>query len=127
MFLSVAGVYSIIFILGEILSKKTPSFFSSAIWGHADYLSLYNNDKDKMKNFFDKRKIKKFKKIIFVSKEGKESFIAVYPKLKDRVITCNNLVNDKRILNQAEEPVKDLKKENVVTFLNVGRHDERQI
>ena len=36
------------------------------------------------------------------------------------------MVNDKRILNQAEEPVKDLKKENVVTFLNVGRHDERQ-
>lgn len=63
-----------------------------------------------MKNFFDKRKNKKkFKKIIFVSKEGKESFTEVYPKLKDRVITCNNLVNDKRILNQAEEPVKDLK------------------
>jgi glycosyltransferase involved in cell wall biosynthesis len=99
---------------------------NNAIWGHADYLSLYNNDKKQMKTFFDKRKIKKFKKIIFVSQEGKDSFIEVYPKLKDRVITCNNLVNDKRILNQAEEPVKDLKKENVVTFLNVGRHDERQ-
>ena len=99
---------------------------NNAIWGHADYLSLYNNDKKKMRDFFNKRKVNKFKKIVFVSKEGKDSFIQVFPKLKDKVVTCNNLINDKRILNKAEEAVTDLKKENVVTFLNVGRHDERQ-
>ena len=99
---------------------------NNAIWGHADYLSLYNNDKKKMRDFFNKRKVNKFKKIIFVSEEGKDSFIKVFPKLQDKVITCNNLINDKRILNKAEENVNDLSKENVVTFLNVGRHDEKQ-
>ena len=99
---------------------------NNAIWGHADYLTLYNNNEKEMKKFFKKRKIKKFKKIIFVSKEGSTSFLKVFPKLKDKVIVCNNLVNDKRILNQAEESINDIKKENVITFLNVGRHDERQ-
>lgn len=99
---------------------------NNAIWGHADYLSLYNNDVKKMKDFFNKRKISKFKNIVFVSNEGKDSFIKVFPKLKDRVCVCNNLINDKRILNKSEEKVNDLKKENVITFLNVGRHDEKQ-
>ncbi len=99
---------------------------NNAIWGHADYLSLYNNNIEEMKDFFYKRKISKFKNIVFVSNEGKESFIKAFPKLKDRVYVCNNLINYKRILNKAEEPINDLKKENVVTFLNVGRHDEKQ-
>lgn len=99
---------------------------NNAIWGHADYLSLYNNDVERMKDFFNKRKISKFKNIVFVSNEGKDSFIKVFPKLKDRVCVCNNLINDKRILNKSEEKVNDLKKENVITFLNVGRHDEKQ-
>ena len=86
---------------------------NNAIWGHADYLSLYNNDVEKMKDFFNKRKISKFKNIVFVSNEGKDSFIKVFPKLKDRVCVCNNLINDKRILNKAEEKVNDLKKENL--------------
>ena len=99
---------------------------NNAIWGHADYLTLFENNIKEMKKFFKKRKITKFKNIIFVSKEGKESFIKVFPKLKDRVTVCNNLINDQRIIHQAEEPINDLKQENVVTFLNVGRHDEKQ-
>lgn len=99
---------------------------NNAIWGHADYLTLYNNNIEKMKGFFNKRKISKFNKIVFVSNEGKESFIKAFPKLENRVCVCNNLINDKRILNKAEETINDLKNENVVTFLNVGRHDEKQ-
>lgn len=99
---------------------------NNALWGHADYLILYNNNEKQMKDFFNERKVTKFKKIIFVSEEGKNSFIKVFPKLKDKVTVCNNLINDKRIINKSEEEIKDIKKENVVTFLNVGRHDERQ-
>lgn len=99
---------------------------NNALWGHADYLTLYNNNQKQMKEFFNERKVKKFKNIIFVSEEGKDSFIKVFPKLKGKVKVCNNLINDKRIINKSEEKINDLTKENVVTFLNVGRHDERQ-
>lgn len=44
---------------------------NNAIWGHADYLSLYNNDKDQMKKFFDKRKIKNLRKLYLYQKKVK--------------------------------------------------------
>lgn len=99
---------------------------NNALWGHADYLSLYDGNEKKMKKFFKQRKCSKFKKIIFVSEEGKNSFIKIFPRLQNKVIVCNNLINDKRIINQSKEEIDDLKKENVITFLNVGRHDETQ-
>ena len=99
---------------------------NNALWGHADYLSLYGGNEKEMKKFFKKRKCNKFKNIIFVSEEGKNSFIKAFPRLQNKVSVCNNLINDKRIINQSKEEIYDLKKENVITFLNVGRHDEKQ-
>ena len=99
---------------------------NNALWGHADYLSLYDGNEKEMKKFFKKRKCNKFKNIIFVSEEGKNSFIKAFPRLQNKVSVCNNLINDKRIINQSKEEIYDLKKENVITFLNVGRHDEKQ-
>lgn len=99
---------------------------NNALWGHADYLTVYDDNANEMKHFFKKLKCNKFKHIIFVSEEGKNSFIKIFPKLKNKIMVCNNLINDKRIINKSEEDVYDLKKKNVITFLNVGRHDEKQ-
>lgn len=99
---------------------------NNCLWGHADYLTLFENDEEKVKEFFNSIKYYKFKHIIFVSKEGKESFIKIFPEMKDRTIICNNLIDYKKIEKLADEKIELQKDNQNVTFLNVGRHDEKQ-
>lgn len=98
---------------------------NSALWGHADYLTLFKNSVEEMKEFFKQKRYNRFKHIIFVSKEGKESFIATFPETKEKTMVCNNLIDDLKIEELANEEI-ELQKQEVTTFLNVGRHDERQ-
>lgn len=98
---------------------------NSALWGHADYLTLFQNDIGKMKKFFQEKKYNKFKHIVFVSKEGKDSFVSVFPEMKEKTVVCNNLIDSKKIEQLSNEKI-ELEKEEIPTFLNVGRHDERQ-
>lgn len=98
---------------------------NSCLWGHADYLTLFENNVEKMKEFFEQRNYNKFKHIVFVSEEGKDSFIKIFPEMKSKTIVCNNLIDNKKIEKLAKEKI-ELKKENITTFLNVGRHDEKQ-
>ena len=104
---------------------------NSALWCHADYLSLYHGDRNKMIAFFENLHCKEFKHIIFVSNEGKNHFIENFPDMKEKVIVCNNMINGKRIEEKSkeaitEEVVLELAKKEIPIFLNVGRHDERQ-
>jgi len=98
---------------------------NSCLWGHSDYLSVYENNVKEMKEFFCKKKYNKFKHIIFVSKKGKESFISIFPEMKDKTIFCNNLIDDKRIKELSNEEI-ELKKQEIPIFLNVGRHAENE-
>lgn len=98
---------------------------NSNLWGHADYMELYNNDKNKVIDFFSSIEFEKFKRIIFVSEEGKNSFLEIFPSLKDKVIVCNNLINYNRIKQLSKEKIK-LQKDKLFTFINIGRHDEEQ-
>ncbi len=104
---------------------------NSALWCHADYLTLYQGNKEEVEAFFKNVHCGEFHHIVFVSKEGTNSFIKIFPELKDKVITCNNLIDGERILQKSKEPmiekdVQELSKKNIPIFLNVGRHDERQ-
>lgn len=98
---------------------------NSALWGHADYLTLFENNIEKMKNFFKEKKYNKFRHIVFVSKEGRNSFVSIFPKMKEKTTVCNNLIDNQKIEELANEKI-ELEKEEITTFLNVGRHDERQ-
>lgn len=95
-----------------------------ALWGHADYLELFKQNREEMKVFFEAIKYEQFKNIIFVSKKACRTFIEVFPKMKNKVIFCNNLIDYKKIINMAQEEVDEEKK--CYTFINVGRHDETQ-
>ena len=106
--------------VSRIASKNT------CLWGHADYLTLFENNRDEVEKFFLKRKCEQFKHIIFVSEEGKKSFLSVFPNLKDRAIKCNNLINAKKIIDMSNEKINIERNKELVTFLNVGRHDEKQ-
>ena len=97
---------------------------NNALWGHADYLELFKNDINKVKEFFENLHYDKFKKIIFVSQKGCETFTEIYPEMKDKVIHCNNIVNYEKIENLSNETIEETKK--TYTFVNVGRHDETQ-
>ena len=99
---------------------------NSALWGHADYLTLFNNNKEEMKDFFVKRKYNEFEHIVFVSEEGKNSFLALFPEMESKTVVCNNLINAEEIIKRANENVTDLEKEPIPTFVNIGRHDEKQ-
>ena len=106
------------------------------LWGHADYLTLFDGNAEEMKEFFIERNYDKFKKIIFVSKEGKDSFIKVFPKMNEKTMVCNNLIDADKILELSKEkiPEEDLSKINklentqkeTTIFINVGRHQEKQ-
>lgn len=137
---------------GSFISRVASQ--NSAIWCHADYLTLFDNNVKKMKDFFEEKSLEKFRKIVFVSEEGKKSFIEVFPELKNKVYVCNNMIDYKKILRLASEPKntaydsqdensfdKKIQGQNIdkkvqnnnsnniskpVIFLNVGRHDEKQ-
>ena len=99
---------------------------NSALWGHADYLTLYYGDKNKVKKFFENVHCKRFSKIVFVSEEGKRSFLEIFPELKEKTIACNNIINGEEILKKSNQPIEYIKSKEIPVFLNVGRHDEKQ-
>lgn len=99
---------------------------NSCLWGHADYLTLFDNQEEKVRKFFEEKKYSQFKTIVFVSKEGKESFVKIFPEMKEKTIVCNNLIEDEKIKEMAKESIELKKDKEKFTFLNVGRHDEKQ-
>ena len=100
---------------------------NSALWVHNDYLSFYNGDVEKYKGFFSKLKVKDFKKIIFVSEKDKNTFINHFEDQKDKCIKCNNLIDYNKVIQQSKEMLIDFEeRDNIVTFINLGRHIEAQ-
>lgn len=101
---------------------------NSALWVHLDYLTQNENNEEKTKAYYKELKCEEFKQIVFVSKEAKDNFLKLFPNCKEKAIYCNNLIDGKKIIEKSKEIQEDLAAEpkDRVTFLNVGRHDERQ-
>lgn len=106
--------------IARIASKK------SILWGHADYFSLFDEDEDKMKRFFESVHYNKFSKVVFVAESAKRTFLNVFPEMEKVTYHCNNLIDSEKIKSMASENIDLKKDEKVTTFLNVGRHDEKQ-
>ena len=98
---------------------------NSVLWVHADYLSLYNGDKKKVKEFFEGIQYTKFKKIVFVANEAKKSFDEIC-KFSGDLVVINNLINGVEIQKLAKEKIQIEKNKDKYIFINIGRHDERQ-
>lgn len=92
---------------------------------HNNYFQLFKNNKDDTKNFFDNLKIKKYNHAVFVSNESKKDLCKIYPSLRERFITINNLIDVKKILKLSEKKI-NYKKGVKKIFLFVGRLDEHQ-
>lgn len=98
---------------------------NNALWVHNNYLDFYERDIEKYKEFFNNIKVAEFKNIVFVSKFDKNNFEEYFPELKEKLRVFNNLIDYKSIIKKAKEQI-DFEKYNEITFINVGRHDEKQ-
>lgn len=98
---------------------------NSVLWVHLDYLTQNENDEEKTKKYYKELKCEEYNKIVFVSKESRDNFLKLFPHCKGKAIYCNNLIDGKKILEKSQENIPE-EKDNVINFLNVGRHDERQ-
>ena len=101
---------------------------NSVLWCHMDYLAQFGGDKDKVKRFFHKRKLKQFKNIVFVSEKSRDTFLEVFPEMKDKTYFINNLIDYNNIKQKSLEKIDDIvdKSDNSIIFINVGRHEEKQ-
>lgn len=98
---------------------------NNAIWIHNNYMNFYDDDIIKYRKFFKSLKIENFKKIVFVSDLDKKVFIAQFPELTKNTVVCNNLIDFEKIQKLSNEEIEE-KRESIPTFINVGRHDEKQ-
>ena len=98
---------------------------NSILWCHADYLELNKGNTQKTKDFFEEIYFDDFSKIVFVSKSAKESFHQIFPGYK-KIYYCNNFVNSTKIFESSKEKTRIKYNQEVITFLNVSRHDESQ-
>lgn len=94
----------------------------SILWVHTNYKNLFKNDLQKFTNFFNKRKVCKFQKIVFVSNEAEEDFLKIYPNLEDKSIVINNLIDGEEILRKSKDKINDKSNNKIITF--VGRLEE---
>lgn len=100
---------------------------NSCLWVHNDYMNFYDNNAIAYRKFFGDLKIYDFKKIIFVSDLDKKIFETQFPEFKSKAYVCNNLIDYNKILNQADEEIEDFQRnDKITTFINIGRHDEKQ-
>ncbi len=59
-------------------------------------------------------------------KKEEQVFLKIFPQKEKETITLNNLINYKKIEELSNCKIEMKKNEKVITFLNVGRHDEKQ-
>jgi len=97
---------------------------NNALWVHTNYLEFYENKVNEMTKFFEFIEYNKFNKFIFVSENAKNAYNSIFKNTEDRSLIIHNLINYEKILKKSKENIT-LKKENIVTFLNVARHDEK--
>ena len=48
----------------------------------------------------------------------------MYPNYSGKVVVANNYIAGEDIINKSKLKVNDIKKENIITFINVSRHDD---
>lgn len=113
--------YATYSIPGSFIARMASK--NNCLWVHSEYMTAFNNKKKEYIDFFNKLKVKKFKKIVFVSENAKNIFDKNYSKLKKKTQTIYNLIDYKEIIDKSKEKINE-SKDNIYTFLNVGRHTE---
>lgn len=93
---------------------------NNALYIHSNYTHIYKSDIE-VKDFFNKRKIEKFRKIIFVSNEAKNDLIKIFPSIDKKSLVINNFIDYKEIEILSKEKINEKKPKNNSLFVFVGR------
>jgi len=96
---------------------------NTAFYIHSDYEVIYP-EKNDFYNFFEKRNIRDYKNILFVSNESEKEFIKRYKDLEDRCRVFNNFIDIKEIKDRSNEKINVKKNKNQTVFAFVGRLDD---
>lgn len=106
-------------ILSIITRKESKN---NIIFIHTDLLKS-RTDRE-LHSLMKKVKFDKFKKVVCVSECAKNAFLKLYPNYLGKVFVANNYIAGKEIINKSKLEVKDIAKKDIITFLNVSRHDD---
>ena len=106
-------------ILSLITRKESKN---NIIFIHTDLLK--SRTTKELNNLMKKVKFDKFKKVVCVSECAKNAFLKLYPNYLGKVVVANNYIAGQDIINKSKLKVKDVAKKNIITFINVARHDD---
>ncbi len=114
--------YATYSLSGNVISRLSSK--NSAIYIHNDYTYIY--DDVNLRSFFYKRKILKFKHIVFVSNESRQNFLNKFPELDYKTHVINNLINVKKIRTLAKEKTDIITEKSTKYLVYIGRLEEHQ-
>ena len=95
------------FVIDKVISKTKLAFI------HTDYNKIGMSEK------VDFPYIEKFDKVFVVSNESKKTIQYVFPQLKNKFLTFQNILSEKTIKKLSKEKIEDLPYKNLI--ISVGR------
>ncbi len=113
--------YATYSLIGSYLARIAST--NNALYVHSNYYEAFNHNEEAFQNFFNSLKVAEFKKIIFVSNEGKSSFNKIYPSLENKTVVINNLIDYQFIQAKAAKKIKLPYQKDKLNLLFVGRLD----
>ena len=118
-----ACAYCTYSVLGSRLAQAASK--NSALYIHNDYGTIYPRE-DEFRAFFESLRVRDFRRLLFVSNEGRDSLVRRYPELERRAHVINNLVDQERLRRLAAEPCPCARRPGETVFIFLGRLDETQ-
>lgn len=104
--------------IAAVLDKKVSADIKMS-WNHTDYTKLHPNKK------MDLAVYSGVDYIVSVSDSCRSNFLKVYPELKSKSITVENILSKPFIEDMANEPAEDFPDEKgVIKLLSVGRYSD---
>ena len=97
-------------------------------WVHIDYarwrkVNLYT----RLASANDGALYRRFDCIVFVSQEGRDGFVALFPHLREKCMVCNNWLDTRKILGMAAMPLPQVFPERAgLRLITVARLDTAQ-
>ncbi len=89
-------------------------------WNHTDYFTIVNPDKA-----LDEKMWSRLDYIVNVSQDCEESFLKVFPNLKDRTIVIENIISTNFVREQSLEDIEgEIPDDGSIKICSVGRYSE---
>lgn len=113
--------YATYSVIGSRLALEASS--NNSLYVHSNYYDVYDGNNTKITDFFNMLKINDFRNVIFVSNESRKKMERIYPNMKNKFKTINNLIDYENIEKLGRKRI-DYDFSEKTNFLFVGRLEE---